>query len=245
MRKYAYLILLSLTSCATTLDKLEQVGEQPNMAKTDNPRENIGYKPITWPTPDPLPPSKPQSNSLWQPGARAFFRDQRAARVGDILRVHIKIDDKAELNNETEHKRDTQDDVKSPEVFGLQSKLGILLPGRPNPEQLFDIKGTNKNKGTGTVQRQEKIETEIAALITQILPNGNFVIQGKQEIKVNFEVREIAISGVVRPEDIDTNNTINSAQVAEARITYGGHGQLTDVQQPRWGSQVIDVLSPF
>lgn len=234
-----------LSGCASTLDRLEQVGQPPKLSKLADPTTDPNYKPMSWPTPTQPAPEPRQANSLWQPGARAFFRDQRAARVGDILRVKIAIKDKAELNNETQRKRDTKENIGAPNVFGLERKLGVLTPGTPDPTALFDITGKTDNKGTGTVSRQEKIETQIAATITQVLPNGNFVIQGSQEMRINFEIREVAISGIVRPQDIDSDNTVDSSQVAEARVVYGGRGQLTDVQQPRWGSQVIDVLSPF
>lgn len=234
-----------LSGCAGTLDKLDKVGEAPELTKVADPTTDPNYKPMSWPTPTQPAPAPRQANSLWQPGARAFFRDQRAARVGDILRVKIAIKDKAELNNETQRKRDTKENVAAPSVFGLERKLGVLTPGTPDPASLFDITGKTDNKGTGTVARQEKIETQIAATITQVLPNGNFVIQGTQEMRINYEIREISISGIVRPQDIDSSNTVDSSQVAEARVTYGGRGQLSDVQQPRWGSQVLDIISPF
>lgn len=246
MRLKQAIILLSaaffMSACESTLERLEQVGKQPPMKKVENPHTRPGYKPLSWPLPNPEPPSKQYVNSLWQPGARAFFRDQRARRVGDILRVNISIQDKAELDNETKRDRAATETVNVPGMFGgLRNKL---LPGSPT-DPLFDLSGSTQNDGSGEIKRQEKIETQVAALITQVLPNGNLVIEGSQEVRVNYEIREVSVKGVVRPEDIDADNTIDSTQVAEARIVYGGRGQLTDVQQPRWGHQVIDVLSPF
>jgi flagellar L-ring protein FlgH len=238
-------VALGLSGCTNTLDRLEAIGEKPAISKTENPQAKQSYQPMTWPLPAPVPPSKQYSNSLWQPGARAFFRDQRASRVGDILRVRIAIDDRADLDNQTERRRDTQENINAPRLFGLENLYDNILPGSPDGEPLSQIQGRNVNRGQGTVQRQEQIETEIAAAVTQVLPNGNFVIHGSQEIRVNFEMREIAVTGIVRPEDIDSTNTIESSQIAEARIVYGGEGQLTDIQQPRWGSQVIDIISPF
>jgi len=245
--KFLPVLLFSglLAGCTNTLDKLDQVGKQPKLSEINNPTEDHSYQPVTWPMPENAPPPKQYANSLWQPGARAFFRDQRAARVGDILRVNVKIEDKAELDNATEGSRNGTDSLAAPAVFGLQSKIFKAIPGVADPSKLVDITGATDNKGSGTVKRKEKIETQIAALITQVLPNGNFVIDGQQEMRVNYEIREISVKGVVRPQDIKSDNTIDSTQIAESRITYGGRGQLSDMQQPRWGHQVIETLSPF
>lgn len=234
----------SLSGCSGVLDRVENIGKPPQMAKIENPTVQPNYQPVTWPLPESPPPPRQQANSLWQPGARAFFRDQRANRVGDILRVNIKIKDKAELDNSTDRTRQTTDTVAVPALLGLQRKLK-LLPGQPDPAALIDLSGDQQGKGSGTLRRQETIETQVAAFIKQKLPNGNLVIDGKQEIRVNFELREISVTGVVRPEDINADNTIDSTQIAEARIVYGGRGQITDVQQSRYGAQFIEAVSPF
>lgn len=235
----------ALAGCASTVDKLENIGKPPAMTAVVNPTEQAEYQPVTWPLPETPPAPKQYANSLWQPGARAFFRDQRAARVGDILRVNIKIKDKAELDNESDRTRTGTDSIQAPTVFGLQNKMFKWLPGEADPATLASINTSGTHKGTGAIKREETIETQVAALITQVLPNGNFAIDGSQEIRINNEIREVSVKGVVRPQDINSDNTIDSSQVAQARIIYGGRGQLTDVQQPRWGSQVIEAVSPF
>jgi len=237
--------MISLSGCASTLDKLENVGSPPPMSRVDDPTMSPEYRPMSWPAPAPTPEHPRYANSLWQPGARAFFRDQRAARVGDLLKVRIMIDDKAELDNNTERKRNSQEQDAAPDVYGLETLFGTITPGSPDKNSLFNVTGNTNNKGEGKMKRKEKIETTVAATVTQVLPNGNFVIEGSQEIRVNYELREVSVAGVIRPEDIDSDNTIDSTQVAQARIVYGGRGQLTDVQQPRWGHQMIDILSPF
>jgi flagellar L-ring protein precursor FlgH len=237
----------ALGGCERTLDKLEQVGQQPKMSGIENPQVSPDYKPMTWPMPEAQPPSKQYANSLWQTGSRAFFRDQRAARVGDILKVNISVNDQAVVNNETEGKRQSSDTASAANVFGLENKLLNLLPNgnRGNPATLLTTSGNVNNKGTGKVTRKDQIETQVAAIVTQVLPNGNLVIEGRQELRVNFDVREIGIRGVVRPQDILADNTIESSQIAEARIIYGGRGQLMEMQQPRWGEQVLETVSPF
>lgn len=237
--------LFTLTACVSAVDKLANVGNRPPMTKVENPQTRPDYKPLSWPLPEPEIASQAHANSLWQPGSRAFFRDQRAGRVGDILRVNISIDDEAQFDNTTDRTRNARESLNAPAVYGLQSKLAPLLPGKIDPTNLFDITGTSTNNGDGSIDRQEKITTQIAALVTQVLPNGNLVIEGTQEILVNYEIRELTIHGVIRAQDINSDNTIESTQIAQARITYGGRGQLSEAQQARWGQQVIDVLSPF
>ncbi|MCI5049676.1 MAG: flagellar basal body L-ring protein FlgH [Rickettsiales bacterium] len=236
------LAALALSACTNTMDRLEQIGKQPEFKEMENPQARPRYRPMTWPLPNPEVETSANPNSLWQPGARAFFRDQRAARVGDILRVKVEINDKAELDNETIRERDASDTMAAASLFG--NLRGRLLPGAA-ADNLLDITGSAENEGIGEIQREEKITTQVAAVVTQLLPNGNMVIEGSQEIRVNYEIRELSVRGVVRPEDIGSDNTIDSSMIAEARINYGGRGQLTDVQQPRWGYQVIDVISPF
>lgn len=237
---------LSLTACAGTIEKLERTGKQPPLSKVENPQTRADYKPLSWPLPDPEASSIRTANSLWQPGARAFFRDQRASRVGDILRINIEINDQAQLDNKTNRGRNSTEDVSAPVLFGFEKKLKYLSPGNPDPSlPMFALESDTATTSDGKIDRKEKIRTQIAALVTQVLPNGNLVIEGTQEILVNYEIREVAINGVIRPQDINSDNTIESTQIAQARITYSGRGQISDVQQPRWGQQLIEVLSPF
>ncbi len=238
-------LCLTLSGCAAGLDKLDRIGREPDFSNVEDPTQKKGYQPMTWPTPEVAPPGKQYANSLWQPGARAFFRDQRAARVGDLIRVNVEIQDQAQLNNQTRRERKTDESVGAPSVFGMENKLFNILPGKENPASLVDLSNNNKSEGTGLINRQERIKTQVAATVTQLLPNGNLVIDGKQEVRVNFDLREVSIKGIIRREDINSDNTIDISQIAEARVTYGGRGQVMDVQQNRWGWQALDALSPF
>lgn len=243
---FALIATALLTSgCAAGLDKLDRIGKAPDFAPVEDPTQKAGYRPMTWPTPETPSNSKQYANSLWQPGARAFFRDQRAARVGDLIRVNIEIQDQAQLNNQTRRERKTNEEVGAPDVFGMEDKLFKMLPGVANSDSLVDLSNNNKSEGTGLINRQERIRTQVAATVTQVLPNGNLVIDGKQEVTVNYDLREISIKGIIRREDINSDNTIDISQIAEARVAYGGRGQVMDIQQSRWGWQAIEALSPF
>jgi flagellar L-ring protein precursor FlgH len=232
-----------LTGCATQMERLQEIGKQPALAQVKLPMEKDNFEPLD--VTDEYE-NKPQyANSLWQPGARTFFKDMKARRVGDILTVTVKIKDKAQLDNETKRSRDSTDTAAAPTMLGIGKKVLGLIPGGANPDKLLDLASKTNSDGKGNIARGETIETEVAAMVTQILPNGNLVIHADQEIGVNFEVRKVTVDGVVRPEDISSLNSIDSDQIAEARIAYGGRGQMTDIQQPRIGSQIMDIISPF
>ena len=232
-----------LGACSSTMDRLENIGKTPAVAKLQDP--NNEFTPLSWPLPEAPVPAKSSPNSLWQSGARTFFRDSRAARVGDLLRVKINITDQAEFDNNTTSTRTTQENIAAPTFFGLERLVGRTPIVTPNAAKLASVTGGNTNQGNVTAKRKETVQTQVAAMVIQVLPNGNFVISGKQEFLMNYDIREVAIKGVVRPQDIGSDNTVDSTQVAEARITYGGRGHNMDVQQPRWGSQAIDIISPF
>jgi flagellar L-ring protein precursor FlgH len=238
----ALLATTALASGCSSIDRLSQIGEKPKLTEIENPTAQPGYKPVQMPMPKPETASY-NANSLWRNGSRAFFKDQRAARIGDILTVTVNITDKANFANETQRSRTAKDDSGITDFVGSKT-LGVqaqkILPGR-----ILTADSTSSSDGKGSVNRQEALQTNVAAVVTQLLPNGNLVVEGKQEIRVNFEIRELIVAGIVRPEDIQSDNTIDSSKIAQARIAYGGRGQLTDVQQPRYGQQVMDVLLPF
>ena len=241
--------LMPLLGC-TMADQLSHVGRAPDLSPIDNPVQQAGYRPISLPMPDAEPQASAGANSLWRSGARSFFRDQRARRVGDILTVQVVMNDAATLSNESTRSRQSSDQLGIPGFFGLQSSLARALPhgldGKPvDPNDFIQMQGQSANQGRGGVARSEKVTMDVAAVITQGLPNGNLVIQGKQEIGVNFELREVRIAGIVRPEDITPRNTIGHEKIAELRVSYGGRGQITDFQQPTYGAQVLDILRPY
>jgi flagellar L-ring protein precursor FlgH len=236
--------MLLLPAC-NTIERLSQVGQPPPLRPIENPVERAGYRPVSVPLPAPEEPRSAGANSLWREGARGFFRDQRARRVGDLLTVSVTVDDQATLSNETGRSRENEDNLGIPNFFGLQSKLDKIFPSAIDPSALVTASSDMTNQGRGSVSRQESIDFNIAATIVQVLPNGNMVIDGKQEIRVNFEVREIAIAGIVRPEDIRPDNTISQDKIAELRVAYGGRGQISDVQQPRYGAQILDIILPY
>ena len=244
LRALAALLALPvvLGGCAA-IDRLKTIGEPPPLSAIENPTAVAGYKPVQMPMPMAQPASY-NPNSLWRNGSRAFFKDQRAHQVGDILTVKVKITDKASLENETSRSRKNAEDSGVNDFLGKKTlppplnKIGV-------PGTILSADSTSSSEGKGSVDRKEELSTNIAGVVTQLLPNGNLVIEGRQEVRVNFEVRELIVAGVVRPEDIESDNTIDSSKIAQARIAYGGRGQISDVQQPRYGQQVLDVLLPF
>jgi flagellar L-ring protein FlgH len=238
----AWLTTGAIASGCSSIDRLSQIGEKPKLTEIENPTAQPGYKPVQMPMPKPETASY-NANSLWRNGSRAFFKDQRAHQIGDILTVNVNITDKANIANETQRSRTAKEDTGITDFAGKQLLTGSAA--KVLGSRMLTADSNSSNDGKGSVNRQEALSTNVAAVVTQLLPNGNLVVEGKQEIRVNFEIRELVVAGIVRPEDIQSDNTIDSSKIAQARIAYGGRGQITDVQQPRYGQQVMDVLLPF
>jgi flagellar L-ring protein precursor FlgH len=188
---------------------------------------------------------------LWRPGARQFFKDERARAVGDIVTVNVNIADQAQVQDATNESRNTTENANLSNFFGAEaagasgvSGLGHIFKN-VDPAKLVNLGSQNGFTGSASTDRQDTISTTIAAIVTQVLPNGNLVIYGNQEVRVNNEVRDLTISGIIRRVDITSNDTINQNQIAEERISYGGRGQLTQMQQPPYGDQLYNILFPF
>ena len=245
LTKIATIAVLALTlGACNALTRLSQVGQEPPLTAIQNPAVLHGNQPIAMPMPPPLVVER-KPNSLWRPGSRAFLKDQRASEVGDILTVVIEIEDDASISNSTNRSRTAGEDASAASILGYEASLAQIFPSAIDPTSLIDLDSSSNTQGAGSVNRDESINLRVAVLVTQVLPNGNLVIAGRQEVRVNFEVRELQVAGLIRPEDITSTNTINYDQIAEARIAYGGRGQITDVQQARYGQQIYDIIWPF
>ncbi|MEL6335944.1 MAG: flagellar basal body L-ring protein FlgH [Pseudomonadota bacterium] len=243
------LLLLALLIVAGCADRLDHLGTEPTMTPpgetetlaTPLPapeRLALGQKPLAQPL--AVTPA-----SLWRSGPSSLFGDRRARGRGDILTVVIEIDDEAEISNTTARSRTGSDEVSVQALLGLPSVADIILPGAGTLEPAISTGSSTSTQGDGSVSREEEITFRVAATVAEVLPNGHLVVRGSQELRINFELRELQVSGIVRPEDINRRNEIPLEKIADARIVYGGRGQLTDVQQPRYGQQVIDLVAPF
>lgn len=239
---------LSLGACAT----LDEAANGPRLTPMDtysmlaqaqiaNPavQSQGGAMPIAYSAPAAGP------NSLWRAGGRSFFNDPRAARVGDILTVQINIDDRATTNNQSTSSRTSGTSAGVSNFLGLENTLGRILPGGFDPANAINTESTTNNAGAGSVNRAEKINLTIAAVVTHVMPNGNLYIQGSQEVRTNAELRQLNVSGMVRPEDISSANTVRHTQIAEARIAYGGRGDISRVQKTPAGQSLVERFTPF
>jgi len=234
---------LFLSGCST-FTRLAEVGETPKLTTIQNPVADPNYRPVSLPMPMANVEGR-EPNSLWRTGSRAFFKDQRASRVGDLVTVLITIDDKAKINNQSTRTRNNTENAGIGAFFGYDLSLSRVFPDTIDPTNIVDLSAKTGNDGKGTIDRAEQINLKLAGIVTQILPNGNMVVHGRQEVRVNYEIRELQVAGIIRPEDISSLNQIPYDKIAEARIAYGGRGQITDFQQPRYGQQILDVLMPF
>ncbi len=231
-------LLCALSGCGT-LRRLSEIGSPPSMTPITDPTQAKGYHPVVMPMP-PIQPPSPDADSLWSPGSRAFF--QHASRVGDLLTVIVNMNDMANLKNATTATRNSNENAGVPNLFGLEN---YMQRAAMNPKSLIAMNSANGNTGIGQIQRNETATLSLAGEIIQVLPNGNLVVRASQEFRVNSELRVLTVSGIVRPEDIASDNTVQHNRMAEARISYGGRGTLTDVQTPRWGQQGMDILLPW
>jgi flagellar L-ring protein precursor FlgH len=233
--------MLPLAACATAVDDVRgprltaidyHAQPPPRPASIGAGTRSAGFQPAS-------------ANSLWQTGARAFFNDQRASQVGDILTVQISIDDSAKTSNATDRSRESKINAGVTNLAGFEANLVKALPGSPDLSKLYGSGSTSTSNGTGSVNRAEKINLTVAAVVTGVMPNGNLVIEGRQEVRTNDEVRDLTVAGIVRPQDISSANTINHTQIAEARISYGGRGDISRIQKAPAGQSLVERFSPF
>ncbi|WP_213982635.1 flagellar basal body L-ring protein FlgH [Sphingomonas sp. dw_22] len=247
MRKVitAVAICATLSGCGA-VGRLKQVGKAPKLSAID-PIDTPEIEPsLSMPADRNGQASRPQqpapTASLFRTGAGAFFRGQRASRTGDILTIRINIADKADIGNTTSRTRGGSETGGVGELLGIKPIAKAL---GSDASRVLETNSGSKYNGGGTTNRSETISLTMAAIVTQVLPNGNLMIRGRQEVRVNFEMRELIVTGMIRPEDIARDNSIQHSQIAEARVIYGGKGQLTEAQQARWGQQIYDALFPF
>jgi flagellar L-ring protein precursor FlgH len=233
----------SLAACSSA-ERLARLGNGPELAGIENPTSDPRWRPVTMPMPNPGDPPL-QNNSLWRQGSRTFLRDQRAAAVGDLVTVLVSIQDEADMENSTKRSRENNESMGLPRLLGLEASYGRLLPAGIDPANLVSANSSSNVDGNGTLKRSEQINLRVAATVTQVLPNGNLVVAGRQQVRVNQELRDLQVGGIIRPQDIGSDNTVKHDRLAEARIAYGGRGTISDVQRPRYGQELMDIIMPF
>ncbi|MDP1616933.1 flagellar basal body L-ring protein FlgH [Phenylobacterium sp.] len=237
----AVLVLLPLGACST----VQEAVAGPDLTPVRYPAALVPQQQVILASANQPMPTPASANSLWRSGARAFFLDQRANRVGDIVTVQIEIDDRAQTSNSSSSSRSGGVSAGVPNFLGLESSLGRILPGGFDPANAISTNSSSSNTGSGSVSRSEKINLTVAAVVTAVLPNGNMMIQATQEVRTNNEVRQLSVAGIIRPEDITSSNTIRHSQIAEARISYGGRGDISRVQKTPAGQSLVETFSPF
>ena len=241
MRRILFLTCgLAMAGCA----RLGEVGKAPAFSPLEGSYAHHALYAASLPEyADPAAPA--DAASLWTAQTDSLFGDRRAAQRGDILTVVIEIDDKAEISNATDRNRTGSQTMGIPQLFGIPQRIDRNLPDGASTAEAVDTKSASTFSGDGSVSRKEKLTLRVAATVVEELPNGVLRIEGQQEVRVNFELRELIVTGFVRPTDISRQNEVTYDRIAGARISYGGRGQITDVQQPRWGEQVADTVLPF
>ena len=264
MKNLILLVSLFLVSCTDSMKQLKRVGKIPPMSKVEVP---VNQTANTVDSEKAYIAHVKKTNSLWKPGSTTFFRDNRAWNIGDIVKVVVEIKDSAKVNSATKQSRNSEDDLNVETLFNNSKNTKATVVTTPNASQvlqseaasklpipllqdtllgtLVDLKSKYTHNGAGNINRQENVTTQIAANVMQVLPNGNLVIFGHQEVRINYELREIKVAGIIRPKDISATNAINLDQIAQARVSYGGRGVVSDVQNPKLGAQVLEIIKPF
>jgi len=235
-----------VSGCSTRLDHFNR---PPRITAP-----GASHNPLPFPAPARLaiPPKTPATapglttaGSLWRSGPESLFGDRRARTLGDIVTVVIEIDEKAEFRNRTTRSRGAEENLSIPALFGVNALAQQILPDGVNLNPAVETSSASSSSGDGSIQREERITLRIAATVVGILPNGHLAVSGTQEVRVNYELRDLQVAGIIRPEDISRANIITYDKIADARISYGGRGQITDIQKVRYGQQIIDIVSPF
>lgn len=234
------LLIFSLAGCSG----VGHLGKPPEFSENTQTPEHVA---MLWPG---LPLHATSSrrvdeSSLWSGEQQSLLGDRRAMRKGDILTVVIEIDEEAEIDNTTSRSRSGSESLELPQLLGLPQRIDERLPEGASMADAVALDSSSQSTGRGSVNRKEKLTLRVAATVVDVLPNGVLAISGSQELRVNFEMRELYVSGYVRPGDISRKNEITYDKIASARVSYGGRGQITDVQQPRYGQQVLDMVLPF
>ncbi|MGL6209760.1 MAG: flagellar basal body L-ring protein FlgH [Paracoccaceae bacterium] len=229
----------ALCACATS-----EVGRAPGFTALEGSYQHHAM--YSNPLPEAADPDAPSDEaSLWTSGRSSLFGDRRAERRGDILTVVIEIDDKAEISNTTDRSRSSDQTMGVPSLFGIPQRLDADLPDGATMAEAVEMGSESSFSGDGSVKRNEELTLRVAATVVEELPNGVLRIEGQQQVRVNFELRELLVTGYVRPTDISRQNEITYDKIAGAQISYGGRGQITDAQQPRYGEQIVDRILPF
>jgi flagellar L-ring protein precursor FlgH len=238
------LCLIGLALTVTACDRVDHIGKSPEFTPDTSSPERVAMIASGL----PLATSGTRTSdraSLWSGGQTSLLGDRRAMKRGDIMTVVIEIDESAEINNKTSRSRSGSESLGIPQLFGIPQRINQGITDGASLDDAVSIQSSSDSSGDGSVRRSESLTLRIAATVTDVLPNGVLGIEGSQEVRVNFEMRELLVTGYVRPEDISRQNEITYDKIASARISYGGRGQITDVQQPRIGQQVLDVILPF
>ncbi|WP_404818140.1 flagellar basal body L-ring protein FlgH [Ruegeria profundi] len=236
--------LLGAVLVVSACGRVDHLGRPPSFTPNEDSPEQVA---MLWPG---LPlHTQPQRNvdrsSLWSGGQNSLLGDQRAIKKGDILTVVIELDEQAEFTNDTERSRSASESLGINGLFGLPQRANRRLPEGASLAEAVAINSASESEGEGSVTRKEKLTLRVAATVVDVLPNGVLSITGSQELRVNFELRELLVTGYVRPQDISRRNEITYDKIASARVSYGGRGQITDVQQPRFGQQILDAVLPY
>lgn len=224
--------VLTFTGCATL------------PMQEDDPQPKVAEQIVVPPVPPPWMTEKveeKQTGSLWTDTSSSLWKDVKACRVGDIVTITVSEQSQASKQSSTQTGK-TKDFSGDFKFVGLTAGDKLVMD-----QGNFGYKGKfdNQFQGNGVTSKADSMSTYMTATVVQVLPNGNLLIRGSRWTKVNDELQQIVLEGVVRPNDINRKNEVLSQNIADAKIFFTGKGPVTAQQKPGWLLQFLDVVNPF
>lgn len=224
MKQIALLLLVAaLSGCAVEKTDIKTAGYEEPL-----PRAAADYS----------------NGSIWQAASGSVTDDLKARRRGDIITIVISETASASKEAKTGTSRDSTMSAGIPNLLGLENS-NFMKNNFSDLAKIINASNSSKFSGSGSTSRQENLKATITARVIDVQSNGNLMIEGRRNIKVNEEDQIIVLEGTVRPRDIAPDNTVNSIYVADARINYSGRGIISDRQSPGWLMNILDKIWPF
>jgi flagellar L-ring protein precursor FlgH len=188
--------------------------------------------------------SQPSQGSIYTEATAGYLEDTRALRVGDVVRIQINEEADASGGASTQLKKESKREGKLEDLMGIVPALKKMYPDL-DPSKLVALAASSDFSGEGKTERAGKLHGVIGVQVRKELPNGDLFVEGTKVVMINEEEYHLYVSGVIRPADIQRDNTIDSSLIADARVEYTGRGDVADQVKRGWFTWFLDKVNPF